>query len=741
MPNLLKNIFHKLKSGLEKEQRKLERKAQRSERTSCKKGKPRRDKKKQPEEKSENKQEGNESHEFGTLPEFLNYTQITPSKELLSPIESSEKHTESITRATKTRPENNKFNKLLSLRSSRHALFSRFDKFREEASSKTGSSKPMKYIYKNNTKLINPGARPSLNDVKSARIKTQQKLNQIFTRSDDTSKNALTDLRKGNRPSLGKDTSRGVSYDHIKPQVNSFRSIKRPKPSTEDLYTSPSVKLSSIPSKFYLLKAMERSSQRKHLADDPSDPMRGGIAKNLNHNREQFLRMYQSMKISREQYGIRKEAQHSQEEEKEVTHKIKNLYKKSMKIKQEQYKECLVKPARMPKVPEVLKFNIDQWKKKHENVKSGSNKKNIIKFAEKLFYSWDDDGSGILELEEIADQLISMKLAPDKVFVANLIRSLDPKFLNKADDDLSVNLKDFLKIFKDDRYMDNLKIEEEEEEKNKTDKVNKSPSKEENVVFKSEQKNASTTLPIQKKIDQIDGAKFPKRETVREVLKIPLGMTLPSQAKNLKQSSLVTKHKTQILKIPEKSVEDNNYLNESGKITFASEISHSERGRPITKERKKAASVKKTLGLVEKMEIVKNHWKTLNGGEVEYEIPTKKVAKLLVKLAVPDMETAYKVIRKAQHGSSTSMINYNEFKRIFCKPIFKKELEKMLVDILNFNPQSATSLFKPSRNFSKKEKVTYMPENLPISIRSSTYKRRLLMESLAKIKIPKKFKF
>ena len=65
----------------------------------------------------------------------------------------------------------------------------------------------------------------------------------------------------------------------------------------------------------------------------------------------------------------------------------------------------------------------------------------------------------------------------------------------------------------------------------------------------------------------------------------------------------------------------------------------------------------------------------------------KKVAALLVKKAVPDLETAYKVIRKAQHGFSSSTVNYDEFKRIFGKPIFKIELEKMIAEIIQFNPK------------------------------------------------------
>lgn len=35
--------------------------------------------------------------------------------------------------------------------------------------------------------------------------------------------------------------------------------------------------------------------------------------------------------------------------------------------------------------------------------------------------------------------------------MAQLIKSLDSKFLNEADEDLSITLKDFLKIFRSDK--------------------------------------------------------------------------------------------------------------------------------------------------------------------------------------------------------------------------------------------------------------------------------------------------
>ena len=107
----------------------------------------------------------------------------------------------------------------------------------------------------------------------------------------------------------------------------------------------------------------------------------------------------------------------------------------------------------------------------------------------------------------------------------------------------------------------------------------------------------------------------------------------------------------------------NRFIKESDNLTFISDISSA--GKSQTMDSRYKIKAKNTPSLVEKMEIVKAYWKKLNNGELEYEIPMKNVAKLLSSKVVPDMETAYKVIRKAQHGFSSSTVNYDEFKRIF----------------------------------------------------------------------------
>lgn len=111
----------------------------------------------------------------------------------------------------------------------------------------------------------------------------------------------------------------------------------------------------------------------------------------------------------------------------------------------------------------LSEFPVLQWLKKRKFLKEDRIQlKDQIEFAKKLFYSWDDDGSGVLEIDEISEPLIALGLAPGKEFVFQLIKSLDPKFLKyefyedaegngDSANELSVTLRDFLKIFRSDR--------------------------------------------------------------------------------------------------------------------------------------------------------------------------------------------------------------------------------------------------------------------------------------------------
>lgn len=50
----------------------------------------------------------------------------------------------------------------------------------------------------------------------------------------------------------------------------------------------------------------------------------------------------------------------------------------------------------------LSEFSVLQWLKKRNFLKDDRIQlKDQIEFAKKLFYSWDDDGSGVLEIDEI----------------------------------------------------------------------------------------------------------------------------------------------------------------------------------------------------------------------------------------------------------------------------------------------------------------------------------------------------
>jgi len=87
-----------------------------------------------------------------------------------------------------------------------------------------------------------------------------------------------------------------------------------------------------------------------------------------------------------------------------------------------------------------------------------------IEFAKDLFISWDDDGSGVLEADEIIKPLISLGLAPNSDFAIKLLQALDPKNQTKegkgkkARDlaDLRITLEDFIKIFRGSKVSEAL---------------------------------------------------------------------------------------------------------------------------------------------------------------------------------------------------------------------------------------------------------------------------------------------
>lgn len=80
-----------------------------------------------------------------------------------------------------------------------------------------------------------------------------------------------------------------------------------------------------------------------------------------------------------------------------------------------------------------------------------------IEFAKNLFISWDDDGSGVLEADEIIKPLIGLGLSSDSKFAIKILQALESKGRqNSNKEDLKITLKDFIKIFKSDKVSEHL---------------------------------------------------------------------------------------------------------------------------------------------------------------------------------------------------------------------------------------------------------------------------------------------
>lgn len=78
----------------------------------------------------------------------------------------------------------------------------------------------------------------------------------------------------------------------------------------------------------------------------------------------------------------------------------------------------------------IIQRDSDHWLKKRRPLAAkdaeGVAGRRHIEFAKNLFISWDDDGSGVLEPQEIIKPLISLGLSSDHNFAKKILQALDP---------------------------------------------------------------------------------------------------------------------------------------------------------------------------------------------------------------------------------------------------------------------------------------------------------------------------
>ena len=77
-------------------------------------------------------------------------------------------------------------------------------------------------------------------------------------------------------------------------------------------------------------------------------------------------------------------------------------------------------------------------------------------FSKKFFNIIDDDGTGGVELDELAQPLIALGLATDTGFVKRSLKVLNPKKFGQGCFDQALTLKEFSRIFSTDPTSDKL---------------------------------------------------------------------------------------------------------------------------------------------------------------------------------------------------------------------------------------------------------------------------------------------
>jgi len=81
-----------------------------------------------------------------------------------------------------------------------------------------------------------------------------------------------------------------------------------------------------------------------------------------------------------------------------------------------------------------------------------------LEFAKDIYLSWDENGDGDMEENEIIKPLVSLGLAPNSAFARKICQALDPRTAKQKErgDPISLTLDDFVRIFKNDKISDAL---------------------------------------------------------------------------------------------------------------------------------------------------------------------------------------------------------------------------------------------------------------------------------------------
>ncbi|CAI2383089.1 unnamed protein product [Moneuplotes crassus] len=460
----------------------------------------------------------------------------------------------------------------------------------------------------------------------------------------------------------------------------------------------------------HLLRSMKKLKQQ----DDKTAANRVGVGGGKNEN---FNRMTTQLSTVRRRYGVRtKETRPNTREQK----MLDQMYQRQGD--DEMPGDLKSQFGGIPPSQLLAMKKGEQWmRKRNMLLKTEVNRKHI-EFAKNLFLSWDDSGNGELNPDEIKKPFISMGLSADSKFASKLFEALASGNKRKKKADLKLTLQDFIKIFKSDKFSEQI-----------SQMIRKEIDNGNNAKI-----NLSHTKPfMEQHLDPNSSKRSKKNVTIsmkneNGIVEIPLDPSMKGQFNVYKRESTENGHVSskKIIKIDEKRdtlIEENIKERADDQRSFDAKenINDTSQSQFLPNDREIMEQFNKTSSLTDQMKIVKKWWNemgdsssnTMHLRQNDYiSKPIKVVASFMTQKGItPDIEKAKNVIYKAQLGrDKRQVVTFDEFNRIFCKGIFKDALINVVESIDKDNQINNDSL--------------------PLSVKISQYKRGLMIDGLMKEK-------
>lgn len=194
----------------------------------------------------------------------------------------------------------------------------------------------------------------------------------------------------------------------------------------------------------HLLRSMKKLKQQ----DDKTAATRVGVGGGKNEN---FQRMTAQLTNVRKRYGARSDNKRPNTKEQKA---LDQMYQKQ--AHDEMPGDLKSQFGGLPPSQLLAIKKGEQWMKKRKMFSKAQVNRKHVEFAKDLFLSWDDEGNGELNPDEIKKPFISMGLSADSKFASKLFEALASGNKRKKKVDLKLTLQDFIKIFKSDKFGDKI---------------------------------------------------------------------------------------------------------------------------------------------------------------------------------------------------------------------------------------------------------------------------------------------